>query len=409
MDIRGRQRLCVLLVLFLGYLGYSLVFPILPPMFLGDHLILPDSTSYQMRNILLGCAFAMYPMGQFIGCPVLGKLSDKYGRRPVLNISLLITSLMYVFTALAVSLSSVTILFLARFITGLFEGNITTANAVMADISASSDEKTRNFGWIMTFSSSGWVIGPLVGGKLADPNIVSWFTFSTPFWIAAFILFLSFLLVYFTFNESNQHKSSAKLSIRFILSSMIHAARVPHLKRLYCVNALFYLATFLFFTYLPVWLIKLYSYTASGIGNLEAYLSIVICLAPFSYTAFSKRLHHKWTLAIASMGLATSFIPFLLIKPEFALWITIIPVSYFIALGLSFASILISDLTTPAMQGEALGVNQSVMVFSEMIVGLLGGFLVAAWLPLPFVAAILLSFAAATLMIFTRFSVQANR
>lgn len=114
----------VLTVLFLGYLGYSLAIPLFPPLFLDPiHGFLPDGISQEARRILLGVLFAMYPLGQLVGAPLLGKLSDKYGRKPILLISLLIVIPAYLGSAFSVLFTFPTLLYISRFLSGLLEGN----------------------------------------------------------------------------------------------------------------------------------------------------------------------------------------------------------------------------------------------------------------------------------------------
>ena len=96
-------------------------------------------------------------------------------------------------------------------------------------------------------------------------------------------------------------------------------------------------------------------------------------------------------MAIAGLGFAIGLIVMLLLTPAWSLWFTVIIPGYFTAIGFSFAALLVSNTTTQRSQGEALGVNQSLLVFSEAIVGLLGGFLIAMWLYLPFIIGILSS------------------
>src|SRR3990167_4219205 len=136
----------ILIVLFLGYLGFSIVLPLFPHMFLDQHYpLLPFATSITIRQILLGLLFAMYPLGQFLGCPLLGKLSDKYGRKPIILISLLITIPAYISSALSISFSIPALLYISRFFCGLLEGNVTIAQASIADISEDKHTKAKNY------------------------------------------------------------------------------------------------------------------------------------------------------------------------------------------------------------------------------------------------------------------------
>ncbi len=382
-----RQKFSILLVLFLGYVGFSIVFPILPSMFLDPSLgYLPFETSLSVRNILLGFSIAMYPLGQFFGCPIFGRLSDAYGRKPVLVITLFCTALLYLVTAVAVHIKFLPLLFLGRFLTGIFEGNITIATAVMADLSEEGGDKTKNFGWLITFSSTGWIVGPLLGGWLADPTLVSWFSYATPFWASSLFLFLCLLLVIFSFNESLDKIHRKKyVHIKEIFTSFVTLLKRAPMRRLYTTNFFFYLPTFIFFIYFGTLMYRWFAATPREIGSLEAYLSIFICFAPLTYAFLGRKFAQSKTLAIAAFGLSISLIILILFPIKNAIWITLIFPSYFIALGLSFSSLLISNAVDKKQQGEALGLNQTCMVLCETLVGLFGGFLIAIWLYLPYV------------------------
>jgi DHA1 family tetracycline resistance protein-like MFS transporter len=398
-----RQKVSVLLILFLGYVGFSLVFPVLPPMFLDPtYTFLPTHFSYEKRNILLGLVFASYPLGQFLGCPIFGKLSDKFGRKLILLLTLFCTALMFIATALSVYFSSFYLLLLSRFLTGLFEGNVAIGNAVMADISSTREEKTKNFGWITTFSSTGWILGPFIGGWLADSELVSWFTYATPFWMASILIFLCFFIILYIFEESVKTRIKEKLHFVGILKSLAKCVQEPVLKRIYFTNFLFFYGMFIFFIFIPALLIHRYQFGPAEIGNFEAYLSIFLCLAPLTYTFFSKRFNHRNTLAISALGLGLSFLPLIFFTSPWSIWLTCIPICYFIALGQSFGNILISDVASASTQGEALGFNQAIMFLAEALTSAIGGILIGFWIYLPFFLGVIISLIAATCILSLR-------
>ena len=376
-----------MLVLFLGYVGFSIVFPVLPSMFLNPALgYLPTSYSLTIRNILLGCLIGSYPLGQFFGCPIFGRLSDTYGRKPILLITLFCTALMYIVTAFGVEMKLMYLIFIGRFLTGIFEGNVTIATAVMADLSEEKMDKTKNFGWLITFSSTGWIIGPLLGGWLSDSSFVSWFNYATPFWASCIFLLGCYFLVFLTFNESLKATHRKKyVHIKEIFTSFVRLFKRPEMRRIFFANYFFYTPAFIFFTYFGTLMYRWFNFSPRQIGNMEAYVSIFICFAPFTYTYLSKKFSRNITLAIASLGLCISLIILILFPSRGAIWATLVFPSYFIALGMSFAALLVSDNCSDAEQGEALGLNQAVMVFSETLVGLLGGLLIAVWLYLPYI------------------------
>jgi DHA1 family tetracycline resistance protein-like MFS transporter len=182
----ARQPLHLLLplyiVVFMGFIGYSLMITVFTPMLLrSDRAMLPAGTLLSTRTILLGLLLCLYPLGQFIGSPILGTLSDRFGRRPILLVSLAATTACYVLISLAITVNSLALLAIASMIAGLAEANIVTAQSAIADV-IPPEQRNRYFGYIYMAVSLAYIIGPLGGGKLTDPKLVSWFSDATPFW-----------------------------------------------------------------------------------------------------------------------------------------------------------------------------------------------------------------------------------
>ena len=244
-SVKAKQMASLLIVLFLGYLGFSLALPLFPPMFLDPtHAILPAQTTHFTRTALLGLLLAMYPLGQFFGCPILGKMSDKYGRKKVLLISLLAVVFVYIITALSIEFTMIYLLYASRFVCGLFEGNVVIAQAAITDISEDNAAKSKNFGWLVSISSSGFVFGPLLGGKLADPNLVSWFNYATPFWFASFFVLLAFIFVSIFFIETKRPNPEIKIKISKTFTNVMEGFQDRALRKIYSANFFIFLAIF---------------------------------------------------------------------------------------------------------------------------------------------------------------------
>ena len=171
-------------VVFTGFVGYSLMITVFTPMIMSNHdLLLRADEPMSRRVILLGVLLCLYPLGQFAGSPVLGALSDRFGRKPILMISLCFTTGCYALIGIALSLRSVALLALASLLAGLAEANVVAAQSAIADV-ITPEDRNRFFGYIYLSASSAYIVGPLVGGKLADSDLVSWFSNATPFWAA---------------------------------------------------------------------------------------------------------------------------------------------------------------------------------------------------------------------------------
>jgi MFS family permease len=175
----------VFLIVFFGYVGYSLIITIFTPMLLhGQGRLLPDDASTELRILALGFMLAYYPFGQFLSSPVLGALSDRFGRRPILIFSLIITTIVYLVIALGIWLDSYAIVSLALLIAGLSEGNTTISQSVIADI-IPKEQRGLFFGYSYFVAALAFILGPLIGGKLANPDFISWFSYKTPFLFVA--------------------------------------------------------------------------------------------------------------------------------------------------------------------------------------------------------------------------------
>ena len=112
---------------------------IFPALFINpDYLILSPDSSYFTRSFFLGITLAAYPFGQFIGSPILGTLSDDFGRKKVMSISLIIAAISTLISGFAVGMHFVSLLIISRFITGVMEGNIAVARAMATELKSIS-------------------------------------------------------------------------------------------------------------------------------------------------------------------------------------------------------------------------------------------------------------------------------
>ena len=391
----------VLTVLFLGYFGFSLALPIFPPLFLDlDLSFLPLEMGTNVRRILLGLLFSAYPLGQFIGAPIMGKLSDKYGRKPILLVSLLSIIPGYVGSALSIIYAYPPLLFFSRFWVGLLEGNITIAYAAITDISEDEERKAKNFRWIVSFTSSGFLFGPLIGGFLADSKLATWFRYDTPFWFAALLILIGFFTVWFAFKETHTKEINVKVSLVGLFASFFESLKIKHLRRIFAANLCFVLACFFFLNFFTSYFLTLFQFNEFELGMVSAYLELSILIAPFFFGVITR----FWTaLKIAKIGLfclSLSLLIFLLFTSAHAWLLTLIPVGFFSAVGFTYSALMISNRTGKRNQGQALGANVAIQVFGEAITALVGGFLAVYWIGMPILFGALFAFLGGVVLIF---------
>ena len=182
----------------------------------------------------MACCWRSIRSASFVGSPVLGALSDRYGRRPVLIASLSSTTVLYVGIAAALVIQNLPLLMLACFVAGLSESNIVLAQGSIAD-TAPRDDRNRLFGYVYLSASLAYVAGPLGAGQLADHSLVSWFSYATPYWVVTALLGATTVAVIVWFRETHQGTGEKG---RY-LESFITLARVftdRRLRPLYLVN-----------------------------------------------------------------------------------------------------------------------------------------------------------------------------
>jgi DHA1 family tetracycline resistance protein-like MFS transporter len=177
----------IFVTLLLDILGIGLVVPVLPKLI--EHF---TGSNVESASSIYGIMVAIYALMQFLFAPVLGSLSDRYGRRPVILISLFGAGLDYLLMAFAPSLAW---LFVGRTIAGISSANITTASAYIVDVSP-PEKRAQNFGIIGAAFGVGFVIGPAIGGLLGDYDL------RLPFLAVAGITLINWLYGYFVLPES---------------------------------------------------------------------------------------------------------------------------------------------------------------------------------------------------------------
>jgi len=181
----------IFITVLIDIIGFGIIIPVLPQL-LQQLLHVTDRTDISAISKPAIFLTLIYGLMQFIFAPILGSLSDRYGRRPVLLFSLLGFGMDYIFLAFAPSIGW---LFLGRMISGITGASITTASAYMADI---SNEKNRaqNFGMIGAAFGLGFIIGPMLGGLLGELGT------RIPFLVAAGLALVNALYGYFVLPES---------------------------------------------------------------------------------------------------------------------------------------------------------------------------------------------------------------
>lgn len=372
----------VLFTVFVDLLGFGILIPVIPQLLANPaspYYLLPQGMTINHGYIFLGFLTAIYPFMQFIATPILGELSDRFGRKPILAISLLGTSVSYVLFAIGILTKNLPLLFISRGFDGITGGNIAVAQAAIADISTPGN-RAKNFGLIGAAFGMGFILGPYIGGKLSDPHLISWFNAATPFWLAALLSFANSLSVLFLLPETLQVKAKTfSFHIAKSVKNIIKVFSLTELRPLLGTNFLFQAGFTFFTTFFSVFLITRFRFDQGSIGDYFAYVGMWIA---FTQAVITRRLSTlfdegqivHWSLIGAGLGILLMFLPhtvwgLLFVTPLFA-----------IANGLSQANLtsLVSRSVGPKIQGEVLGINASVQALAQTIPPILSGFLAAS-------------------------------
>lgn len=375
----------VFFIVFLDMLGIGILIPVVPQL-LGNpaspFYLLPAGWSLEHGYILLGALVTLFPLMQFFATPVLGQLSDRYGRKPLLLASLSGTGVSYVLFALGILWRNLPLLFFARAVDGITGGNISVAQASISDVTP-PEHRAKNFGLIGAAFGLGFIMGPYLGGKLSDPSVVSWFDAATPFWFAALLSLVNVLFVTVRFTETNRHpKTDRDINWRKSAQNIARAWTLAPLRPLYLTNFL-YQSGFTFFTaFFGVFLIDRFGFTQGNIGDFFAYLGVWIVIAQALVVRRVNRLHAESTVLRVSV-IASGIVVLGYLVPT-VWWGLLFVVPFFAAfVGLTQANLmgLLSRSASPRIQGEVLGINASVQALAQAIPPLVAGLLASALSP----------------------------
>lgn len=389
------------MVIFIGFIGYSLMITVFTPMFMYAHNgILPMDSTLSYRIIMLGIVLCLYPLGQFFGSPVLGALSDHFGRKSVLMISLYITTVCYFFIAFSLKIQSLALLMASSLLAGLSEANIVIAQSAIADVTP-REQRQRFFGYIYLSASSAYIIGPLIGGKLADPHLVSWFNYDTPFWLVFILLALTTLWTGYQFRETKVTVSQQPIHYFDAFTNLFTIFTDKRIRTLYLINFLLYFAIFGFFRCYPMYLVDEFHMDVSKESEFIAWVAVPIILANLWLTGFvAKRLSATVMTILSALFTGIFMIIVIIPNSENTLWLTLFLTGLALALCLPACATLLSISVNENEQGRVMGNNQSLQVGAEALSGLLGGLLAAIMVKLSLIVLGMIAIIAAIVLYF---------
>ncbi|HEX9035466.1 MAG TPA: MFS transporter [Ktedonobacterales bacterium] len=349
--------LLMALTVFIDIAGFGLILPLLP--FWALRL---GANATQVGLILTA-----YALAQFLFTPIVGALSDRFGRKPVIVLSLLIEALSFALTALA---GSLWLLLAARFIGGLGASNIGTAQAVIADTTA-PEGRARGMGMIGAAIGLGFVVGPAIGGVLSGVSA------GAPFWAAMGVALVNAVLALALLPETRKARvqlENAPAQRSALLAGWVAALRQPAVTRLVIVNFLFTLAFTAMEAVYALFSQKVFGWQAPQNGYIFTYVGVIIVLMQGGVVSqVVKRIGERATMAL---GLGLLAAGLLLLPFSLSLGAMLVALALLSAGDGAVSptsSALLSFAAPEGAQGATLGVAQGVAGLARVLAPIAAG------------------------------------
>ena len=367
----------ILVTALLDIVAMGLVIPVLPP------LIEEFSGSTSRAGIWNGVLVALWALMQFVASPVIGSLSDRYGRRPVLLLSIAGMTADWVLMALAPDLWWLAV---GRLIGGVTSSSFTTVYAYMSDITP-PEQRSKAFGWIGAAFSAGFVLGPALGG------VVGAISPRAPFWVAAAMSAIAFVYGWLILPESLPQDRRVPFSWR--RANPFGALRLlrshPELSGLATVNFLLYFAHHVFSAVFVLYAGHRYGWGALEVGLLLALVGVLDMGVQGLLVGPAVKRFGDWrtmifglaggAVGVACMAFAANGWLFILAMLPNALW----------GLAMPTLQSLMTQRVSESEQGQLQGANNSVAsiagVISPVFFGWIYSLSVGQAAPLPFIGA----------------------
>ena len=368
----------IFITIFIDMLGFGIIIPILP-IFTKEL----GAANYQVGLIAMS-----FPLMNFLFAPFWGSLSDRYGRRPIILWSVLITGLAYLLFSQTVNLW---LLLLSRLLSGIGSANLSVAQAYIADITPPK-ERAKSMGLIGAAFGLGFIIGPTAGGYLKSISAIG--QVDLVGYVAAALCLLNLVLAYFLLPESLQVKQK---DVRFnfkVISGIITELRKPTIRELLLINFIFITAFMIMQMSISLFWKEKIGLNEIQMGNMFAFIGVATVIVQGGLVGrLVKKFGETRLLTYGTYLFISSLLIIPWVTPETFIPIELIALAIMaLANGCLTPSItsLLSKSADPKDVGQVLGVNQSFGSVARATGMGLSGFIYGIEFHLPFMVGALL-------------------
>ncbi len=364
----NKRLFSIILVVFIDLLGFSLILPLLPYY----------AETFKANQTVTGILIASYALMQLIGAPILGRLSDRFGRRPVLLLSVFGTFLGFLLLGFA---NALWMLFASRILDGLTGGNLSVAQAYISDV---TDEKSRSkgLGMIGAAFGLGFIIGPVTGGLLSQ------WGYAVPAFAAAAISLINLVLIYAWLPESLTEEKRGQMTEKrpaISLNALIVAFQRPFTGSILITRFFFGLAFAIFQTIFSLYALAKFNLTARDTGFVLTYVGVLsVIVQGFLVGRLTNRYREDLLITASVALMAISLLGWALAPSLIWLYIIMTPTALSGGLLNTLLSSTLTKAVAPQEIGGILGLSAAVESSTRIVAPILGGVLlqqIGTWAP----------------------------
>lgn len=359
----NRNIYIVALIALVNMLGYGIIIPIL----------YAYSKKFGLTDFQNGLLFAAFSIFQFLATPIIGRLSDKYGRKPMLLLSISGTAVSFFLMAIA---PNAWFLFLARALDGVTAGNIPVAYAVISD-STKPQDRAKAFGIIGAAFSFGFVFGPAIAA------VTLRFGAGVPFMIAGFITILAIIITAIFLPETNKFMGQVREGKLIDLPKLWHTLFDPQLGRTFLISLIFFLAfsCAIIYGFQPFTLKVLKITVTQNAMLFTLFGTIGLITQTFLVGRVTKKFGNKKTFSNSIILTAVSFVLMYFSNTLGFFVIATIILAIVNNIAQTLIPTIISQETDEKSQGTVMGLNTSYQSLGMIVGPILGGLIATVSIP----------------------------